>query len=206
MITLTNFKGGVGSTTLLLLLAHFLASLGKKVYLIDCSEDQYLTALHQRSVLLEEDLPFEFFSCQPEQVNLITGRLNTNKDEFILIDLPKLSLNKAIFSLYQKLSIIIIPFQYGMLGLSPSIRFALTASKVLAGCKLIYLPNILPEHSQEQIPEQQNVLRSLAPLTAPLYYQQGLSHLNSLHIPPIWLVNCSASLEVLCRHYIFSTP
>lgn len=208
MITITSFKGGAGSTTMLLLLAHFLSSLGKKIILIDCSADQYLTTLYDRSVLLEESLPFEFFSCTVSKAPMLIDGLKADTDAILLTDLPKFSFEQPVFSLYQKLQLIIIPFQYGFISISPAVRLAITAEKALARCKLTFLPNLLFANNldEERLLSQQQALREIAGLSAAITYQTGLSQLTSMHLPAIWLINCSPALHILANHYIFSLP
>jgi len=205
MITMSNFKGGSGATTLLLLLAHYLANIGKKVVLIDTTLDQHLTRLHDRSVLLEEQLPFEFFSSSLSKVQMLIQRLNHDQAHTVLIDLPQFSFDADIFAIYKKLSIIIIPFQYGMLGLGPTIRFAITANRVIPKAKLIFLPNQLFANylDADLLAEQQNALRLIGQLSTSIDLLSGLMQLASMHIPPICLISSAASLELLINQYIF---
>lgn len=201
-IAFSNLKGGCGSTTLVLLMAHYLASLNKTVYLIDLTHERSLEMLHQKSLLLEEKLPFEFFSADLSKAQLLINRLSRG-DEVLLFDLPKLSEDQHYLRIFTQINTFIIPFTYGTLGISAAVRYALIASKLAKHANSIFLPNgqgenITGEHSSSA----QQLLRKLGKLSAPLSFHLGLHSLESLSIPAQILFDFWAPLGLLSDQYL----
>ncbi|WP_231426451.1 hypothetical protein [Pedobacter sp. Leaf250] len=201
-IAFSNLKGGCGSTTLVLLMAHYLASLNKTVYLIDLTYERSLEMLHQRSLLLEENLPFEFFASDLSKAPLLINKLS-REDVVLLFDLPKLSEDQLYIRIFKEINTFIIPFTYGTLGISAAIRYALIAAKVAKNSNSIFLPNGQGEHvNGEHSISAQRLLRELGKLSAPLSFHLGLQSLESLSISAQILFDFWAPLGLLSDQYL----
>lgn len=205
ILTINSSKGGAGSTTMLLLLAHYLGSRHGQVYLIDITSEQSLTQLHRRSILLEEQLPFEFFSSTLSKSNLLIDRLEKEPNVLLLLDLPKLSGDELLQSLYSRVERFVVPFQFGMLGISTSIHYALSISKAYPTVPLIFVCNDFSSYRQDhQSHEQQEALQVYGKISPGISHMIPLSALNSLQISPACIFECQANLEVLNKIYLFN--
>lgn len=203
IITINSSKGGAGSTTMLLLLAHYLGNQHEQVYLIDLTSEQSLVQLHLRSLLLEERLPFEFFSSSLSKSSLLIDRLEKQQNALLLLDLPKLSNDELLQSLYLRVERFVVPFQYGMLGISTSIYYASSISKAYPLVPLIFICNDLFSYQRNhQSDDQLEALRVYGKISPGISHMIPLSALNTLQISPACIFECKASLEVLNKIYL----
>jgi len=201
-IAFSNLRGGCGSTTLTLLMAHYLASLNKTVFLIDLTYERTLELLHQQSVLLEEKLPFKFFATELSKAPLLLEKLS-QQDAVLLLDLPKLSENEPLIKFISKVDIFVIPFSYGAVGFNAAIRYAVMTAKLTNKSSLIFLPNDRGEaQNGSNLEVQQQLLRKLGKLSAPLSFHLGLYGLESLSISAQILFDFWATLGLLSAQYL----
>lgn len=201
-IAFSNLRGGCGSTTLILLMAHYLASLTKTVYLIDLTYERTLELWHRHSVLLEEKLPFEFFATELSNAPLLLQKFS-RQDALLLLDLPKLSENEQFLKLIKQIDAFVIPFSYGAAGFNAAIRYAVMIAKMTPESSLIFLPNDWGEGQKgSNLEAHQRLLRKLGSLSAPLSFHIGLQGLESLSIATQVLFDFWATLRILSAQYL----
>lgn len=203
IIALSNLKGGCGCTTIALLLAHYFSQKKKQVFLIDLTYDGSLEVLYSKSMLLNERLPFEFFNSDLSKIGFLIGKLKTEKNAIILLDLPKLFASQSLMSLMTLVEIFIIPFHYGLLSTSAACRFAILSSKISPMSSRIFLPNMTSSGSlDDECFEQQKSLRSLGDLSSAISLHPAMLELRSLNLPPSCLYELAISLNLLYSNYI----
>lgn len=203
MISTGNLKGGCGCSTVLLLLAHHLSYCGEKVYLIDLNTQGSLTLLYQRSLLLQEKLPFEFFNSDEHKAATLIKRLIQDNSS-ILIDAPKQNTSPKLLQILRDVDCFIIPFQYVFTTLHASVGFSLLSKKLAADSKSIFLPNNnLTSDFPEEFWEQQESLRAIGKLSSAIPPLAPLINLRSMQLPPACLFELAPSLNLLCERYLF---
>ncbi|RZJ19975.1 MAG: hypothetical protein EON51_16240 [Acinetobacter sp.] len=154
--------------------------------------------------MLEEHIPFDFFSADKTKGIALIKRLKQQKDAVILVDLPILTSDSELLQLFSMAKIVVIPFQYGLLGMGSTIRFALALSALVPQNKRVFLPNHLWDFSTlESMLQQQNMLRPYGPISAGISLQIEIVHLTSLYIHPSVMYSCALSLELICSNYLF---
>ncbi|RZJ84042.1 MAG: hypothetical protein EOO20_21780 [Chryseobacterium sp.] len=205
MIATGNLKGGCGCTTVLLLLAHHLSLDGKKVYLIDLSTNGALNLLYHRSMLLLENLPFEFFRSDERSAQVLVEKLKQDQ-AILLIDMPKTLVSKKLQDILVKVDCFIIPFQYTLLSLHAASAFSLLSAKFSKDSRQIFLPNnnFAGDFSGE-LWVQQESLRSIGKLSSAIPAVAPLINLRSMSISPAALFQLDPTLRLLCGQYLFNS-
>jgi len=204
IIATGNLKGGCGCSSMLLLLAHYLASTSKIVYLIDLSLQGSLDLLYSRSLLLKERLPFEFFRADTAKALLLVSRLD-QENTVILLDLPKTFGEENLQSIIEKIDRFIIPFQYQFTGLHAATGFSLLIKRFAKQSKSIFMPNMnSPSEFLDRLWESQEMLRSIGQLSAAIPLVPAMMNLRSMYLPPACLFQLSPTLELLCNQYLFN--
>lgn len=203
IIALSNLKGGCGCTTLSLVLAHYFSQKKKQVFLIDLTYEGSLEVLYSKSMLLNERLPFEFFTSDLNRIEVLIDKLQAEKEAVILLDLPKAFANPSLMRLMRCVEIFIIPIQYGVLNTSAASRFALLSSKISPMSSSIFLPNMSSSGGfDDELSAQQKSLRSLGDLSSAISLHPALLELPSMSLPPSCLYELAVSLDLLYSKYI----
>lgn len=155
IITLANQKGGVGKTTMVLLLANWLAKEGHRVLVLDADRQQSVVSQRQSD---EKNFPNESFpydvlrmsleGSQEELFRTLEELDNNNPGLYILIDTPgNLSENGLVPCLLQA-KVIICPFQFERKSLDSTGTFIVVLQRLLESARrntwcphTIFVPN-----------------------------------------------------------------
>jgi len=204
VIAFGNIKGGTGKSTLLLLLASYLARAEKKkVFIIEMQETGALGLLFNKSKLLEHELPFEYFSCDLSRFGLLSSRLKLETDCDILIELSTSIHDERILSVFGCFDILICPFCYDSPTVNSTIYFANLARRIRPGLAILFLPNrIIPTAFYEFRAEIDQVLRQMAPVSTAISEHIGFQRISSMNLPQELILRCEATLELIFYQYI----
>jgi len=204
VIAFGNAKPGTGKSTLLLLLATYLSGKEKrKIYLLDMQAGGMLGLLFERSVILEHQLPFEYFYCDLVHFELLYARLGAASDAYILVELPSTMHDERIQSVFSKLDILFCPFCYDRATLNSTIYFASLARRIKTGLSLVFLPNrILGSAAYEFKREIDALLRQIASLSTGIGEHIGFQRISSLQLEPRLLGRYSATLDLIYSLYL----
>jgi len=204
VIAFGNIKPGTGKSTLLLLLANYLASKGKKkIYLVDMQTEGALGLLFERSRMLEHQLPFEYFHCDLERFTLLFARLASEKDAYILIELPSSMHDERILSVFSELQILICPFCYDSPTLNSTIYFASLARRIKPQLTILFLPNrIISSAAYEFKQEIDELLRQISPLCPGVGEHIGFQRISSLQLQPALIGRYCATLDLIYSLYL----
>lgn len=118
VIVFANQKGGVGKTTLCIMFAHYLHSLGKTVYVLDA--DKQMTVFDRRTDDLKmerkkpEDAPFGIGSIDIKDKEQVIKAVNLAKefDGTILIDTPGTITEDGLIPIFVNADALICPYDY----------------------------------------------------------------------------------------------
>ncbi len=204
VIAFGNIKPGTGKSTLLLLLANYLASKEKrKIYLVDMQTEGALGLLFERSLILEHELPFEYFHCDLDHFALLFARLASDLDAYILIELSSSMHDEQILNVFSELQILICPFCYDSPTLNSSIYFASLARRIKPHLKILFLPNrIISSAAYEFKPEIDALLRQIAPLCPGIGEHIGFQRISSLQLQPALIDRYCATLDLIYSLYL----
>lgn len=145
IVTIAGQKGGVGKTTVSILLANYLAERNYEVNLLDFDKQGTASFIHKRSVdsnEIESKYNVEFI--QEESVKALTNReslrkLNNSNHIFVVDTAGHLS--EDYINILMESSFVIIPFNYTEAVLHSTIKFAKFCKKINEELPLIFIPN-----------------------------------------------------------------
>ena len=117
VITIANMKGGVGKTTLSLLLATELALEGYRVAMLDCDFNQHGAAFAEKASIPN----FRVIGDVDEDTILPTLREAKASNDLVVIDLPGVSSTLALKA-FQRSTLVLIPSRASLPDLRDAIR------------------------------------------------------------------------------------
>lgn len=204
VIAFGNIKPGTGKSTLLLLLASYLAGKEKKkIYLIDMQAGGTLGLLFERSAILEHQLPFEYYHCDLSHFELLYARLGAKDDAYILIELPSSMHDERIMGVFSKLDLLFCPFCYDRPTLNSTIYFASLAKRIKTGISLVFLPNrIVSSAGYEFKQEIDALLRQISPLSTGIGEHIGFQRISSLQLDSQLIERYCATLDLIYSLYL----
>lgn len=178
IVTFANQKGGVGKSTVCLLLATYWSSQGLPIKVIDADKQRSLCNLRADEL---ESFPLRRPSYEIEGMLIedCVQRLMTRKDDgtHLLIDLPG-SYEKASIAVLLHSDVIIVPFQYEDSVLDTTSKFGASLDMMVARHpedkkEIIYVPNSVDfsvgrKEDKEYWEAWRKAIESVATLSPPL--------------------------------------
>lgn len=145
IVTIAGQKGGVGKTTISILLANYLAEQNFEVSLLDFDKQGTASFIHKRSLASEEiESKYDVEFIKDESVKALTNheslrRLNQSNHIFVVDTAGHL--NEDYIKILMESSVVIIPFNYTEAVLHSTIKFAKFCKKINEELPLIFIPN-----------------------------------------------------------------
>ncbi|GJM64641.1 ParA family protein [Persicobacter diffluens] len=147
IILMANQKGGVGKSTLTILLANYFSSKGQEIHIIDLDNQQSVNDIYNKSI--EQGWSNPLITCEKESK---LPRLNSNryKQKLILIDLPGRLDNQQLKTLLKQADIIVCPFLFDPISFKSTLVFAQLCQFLAPDGKIFFLPNRIKSTVKEQ--------------------------------------------------------
>ncbi|TCD07684.1 ParA family protein [Pedobacter frigidisoli] len=204
VIAFGNTKGGVGSSTLALLLAQYLSSVpGLHTSLIDLRENRGLEGLSSRSGLVEHQPIFDFFACDLSRLDPLMQRLGQSAKGVMVLDLPALLYDEKLTALIAKLNQLIIPFSYERATLDASIYFAAFCRRINPSLSILFIPNRIHHSAIYEFREEvDTVLRKMGGVSPAILEHIGFQRIGSLDLPIELCQRVLPVLELIYHQYL----
>ena len=142
IIVVSSSKGGVGKSTISILMANYLTSLQKPVAVLDADEGQTIAKLRELELKSNPDaaLPWQVWDAS-ENAQAFMEKAKSI-DGFIIVDCPG-TLNGNLLPFFQAADVIIVPYRYDDVVIIRTMDFMriLNSSEIKA--KQLYLPNCI---------------------------------------------------------------
>lgn len=147
IITIASQKGGVGKTTLSILLSNYLSvEKNHSLRMLDYDKQNTADFYYQRQKRdeLENDLPYEVEKIEDTNSKFLTNpnalaKLN-NSDDLFIIDTAGF-LNEGYIEVLKSCKAILIPFNYTESVLHSTIKFSKYCREIVEKKELIFIPN-----------------------------------------------------------------
>ncbi|MBS9767643.1 MAG: ParA family protein [Flavobacteriaceae bacterium] len=142
IVAIANQKGGVGKTTLAILLSNYLFDKGKDFIAVDFDfQESFYSKWQEESSLLEEEPPYEVLQEPLQKSNKILNLANENKDVIFLLDLPGKLDDDCLIPILKSVDLILIPFNYDKLIFKSTLFFCQVVQAINPNIKTLFIPN-----------------------------------------------------------------
>lgn len=205
MVILTgNQKGGVGKSTLTLLLANYLASIrNRKVTILDMDYQQSLSSKAEKAKILENEPKYEVIASDLKHFPILLNVLRQNTREIVLIDLPGKMDDDGLIPVFLSADIILCPFNYDELSVDSTVLFAMVTKKINANASFLFVPNrIKTTVKYETRTEVDKVLLRFGLLTPSISDRIDFQRITTFHTPVNLLPVILPVLDLIYEQYI----
>lgn len=142
IIVVSSSKGGVGKSTISILMANYLTSLQKPVAVLDADEGQTIAKLRELELKSNPDaaLPWQVWDAS-ENAQAFMEKAKSI-DGFIIVDCPG-TLNGNLLPFFQAADVIIVPYRYDDVVIIRTMDFMRILNSSGIKAKQLYLPNCI---------------------------------------------------------------
>lgn len=200
---LGNIKGGVGKSTLSLILANYLTQEHKRsVMLLDADDKQSLVSLSEKSKILETPSQYTIYPKNFMQHNTLLEQINKEPKKILIVDLPS-HLNDNILIPYLKAAeIFLCPFHYDEFTIPSTISFALLVAKINPRAVLLFIPNRIKRNIYiENKNDIEAVLANFGIICPIIYDRIDFQRVSNIHTPSGLLSNIMPILDNIYALY-----
>ncbi len=203
-ILLGNQKGGVGKSTLCILLANYLTLLHKEECLIlDMDFQSSIRWLWEKDRANYDNAPlYEVLVIELEKFNQVKEQIR-NVHGHVLIDLPGKMDDNQLIPVYQSADLVICPFAYDKITFESTVTFAQVVQHLNKQASIAFVPNRLKAGVRYDIKTQvNNILSRFGEVMPELADRVAYQRLDTVSIPEEVAEALNQSFEPLYEKYL----
>lgn len=156
-ILIANQKGGVGKSTLTVMLANFTTSAKQlSATIIDMDYQQSISQKFEKAKILENAEPYDVLPATLESYPILRDVLAKNKQEIVLIDLPGKLDDDGLIPVFNSADLVICPFAYEEFSFDSTVLFAVVLKKINPGIPIVFVPNRVKANAKFEIMSEVN--------------------------------------------------
>ena len=142
IIVVSSSKGGVGKSTISILMANYLTSLQKPVAVLDADEGQTIAKLRELELKNNPDaaLPWQVWDAS-ENAQAFMEKAKSIEG-FIIVDCPG-TINQNLLPFFKSADVIVVPFRYDDVVILRTMDFMKILNSSGIKAKQLYLPNCI---------------------------------------------------------------
>jgi len=160
IVSFANQKGGVGKTTIAILLANYIASNKKDLLVVDFDfQASFYNLWSEEKDLYDNDNGYEVISKDLDNVNDVLN-LTENSEHVFLFDLPGKADDNNLIPIIQATDLFIIPFSYNKISFESTLVFTQVVNQINSNPKLVFVPNIIKTSAKYKTKDQVNEILS----------------------------------------------
>jgi chromosome partitioning protein len=185
IIIIGNQKGGVGKSTLTLLLANYLTLVQKcLVTVLDMDYQQSISQKFEKAKVLENAEPYQVLAANLDVYPDMREVLNANSEQVVLIDLPGKLDDDGLIPVFASADLVICPFSYDEFTFKSTVLFSVVIRQINPKGPLVYVPNRIKANvkyeTQVEVDEQ---LAKFGPITAHIPDRIDFQRTNTFQTP-----------------------
>ncbi len=184
-IVFGNQKGGVGKTSLSILFANYLVSLGKKVLLIEMDIQQSATSTRKRELetMGENDKtkPYDILFSKLSDYPKIAEKLK-NAHIHVVIDLPGKLDDPHLVPILKNADLIVCPFDYDIRSFTSTATFASVIKKIDNAKQIVFVPNRIKVMNYELRDEVNATLEKMGLVTDAVSDRAAIKRISTFEI------------------------
>ena len=142
IIVVSSSKGGVGKSTISILMANYLTSLQKPVAVLDADEGQTIAKLRELELKSNPDAALPWQVWDASEIAQAFMEKAKSIDGFIIVDCPG-TLNGNLLPFFQAADVIIVPYRYDDVVIIRTMDFMRILNSSGIKAKQLYLPNCI---------------------------------------------------------------
>lgn len=156
VITIGNQKGGVGKTTLSILICNYLSK-KNDLMVVDFDFQGSLVGLwEEQSEQFENDPPYQVLQKSLSEANEVVTFVNSLEDCFIFYDMPGKIDDNNLLPLYENTDLLIIPFSYDQIAFESTMIFVQVAKELNPNIEMVFIPNRIKSNVKFKTESQVN--------------------------------------------------
>lgn len=183
-IVFGNQKGGVGKSTLCIMLANYLTLVKKKVVvMLDMDFQKSIEERRQRDVaIFKADTPYEIMAIDTETYPKYSVQLS-KIDDIVIMDLPGRLDDETLIPILKEADYVICPFDYEMSVFVSTVTFAKFIKFFDKDKPIFFVPNRYKSSISYEIKENVDAeLARLGTVTKPITDRVTLKRINTFEI------------------------
>ncbi|MDZ7606864.1 MAG: ParA family protein [Cyclobacteriaceae bacterium] len=203
-VLIGNQKGGVGKSTLCILLANYLTLLHKEDCLIlDMDFQSSIHWLWEKDRANYDNTPlYEVLVMEMEKFNQVKEQIR-NTSGHVLIDLPGKMDDNQLIPVYQSADLVICPFAYDKITFESTVTFAQVVRHLNKKAVIAFIPNRLKAGVRYDIRTQVNkILGSFGEVMPELPDRVAFQRLDTVSIPEELAGVLKQSFDPLYEKYL----
>ena len=204
VILIGNRKGGVGKSTLTLILANFLAQQRyHNVTVLDMDHQQSLFAKSEKAKVLENEPLYAIVSIDRNSFSKVHQILERLSDEIVLVDLPGVMDDDNLIPLFSIANLIVCPFSFEEFSLDSTLLFAAIVRKINNRTPIVFVPNRIKHGvNYEMNIHAEKILHKFGMLSPALPDRIDFQRVSTYNTPSILNPIVSPFLDFLYQQYI----
>jgi len=206
-IVIGNQKGGVGKSTLCILLANYLALVHEKESLIlDLDFQSSITSLWEKDrANFDNPALYEVLDLDIGSFEKVKDKLH-QVDGHVIIDLPGKMDDNELVPIYQCADLVICPFAYDKVSFESTLVFAQIVHHLNKRVPIAFIPNRLKAGVRYEIKTQVNaVLRKFGKVFPELPDRIAFQRIDTLSIPGDINAIVRMTFDAIHNHYLTVT-
>ncbi len=162
-IALGNQKGGVGKTTLSILICNYISTILKnKIVAVDLDPQLslYYKWKSDKDIFRDNVPNYDVLKIPDEYSKLYELLQIINDSDNILIDLPGYMVNNDNVGVFSNIDLLIIPFNYTSVDVESTLLYVKVINKVNPDLKICFIPNKVKTGAKYELTEGVNEVLS----------------------------------------------
>lgn len=158
-IAIGNQKGGVGKTTLAILLSNYIKNEKKESVIVldfDPQKSFFEKAEQEKELLEEEDVYTVINGADHLESSFRLLEMMEDDNEHVIVDLPGYMFTKDNIDILENIDLLIIPFDYSKICIESTLTYMYVISQLKPELQLCFMPNRIKANAKYDLKEKIN--------------------------------------------------